>query len=78
MKIKDGIFVGNSGQIVTTVDIGAIVKRGPDWKWDNQDGHGYGKIASESLPGWVMVYWDCGKSNAYRIGDEGAYDLCYV
>ena len=28
--------------------IGVRVRRGPDWKWDNQDSHGVGTISGHS------------------------------
>merc|ERR1719281_1558306 len=61
--------------------IGAKVKRGPDWKWEKQDGGkgGIGTIIppSESTnDGWCQVRWAHGKTNNYRCGS--ACDLAYV
>ena len=58
--------------------VGMKVVRGPDWKWDDQDG-GTGKMG-EIIRGldedlWVRVEWESGGSNSYRWGSEGAYDL---
>lgn len=54
--------------------------RGPDWKWDAQDGGGEGTLDSIE-PGdgptvWAKVKWDAGGSNSYRI--EVEHDLAFV
>lgn len=56
---------------------GARVERGPDWKWDNQDGGvgSVGVIVGEARAGWVSVRWPSGTVNGYRVGDGGRYDL---
>jgi len=56
---------------------GTRVKRGPDWKWDDQDQSGLGTVTrpSDVDDEWVVVRWDHGTSEAYRYGAEGAYDL---
>lgn len=74
--------------VVTTNDIGARVKRGKDWEWDDQDkGAVYGTIETtkecDLEEGWVWVNWydaegDVIYSNEYRIGDEDKYDLYYL
>jgi hypothetical protein len=57
---------------------GARVRRGKDWKWDDQDG-GRGKLGTVDEPtegtGWVGVKWDSGRHNSYRWGVDGCYDL---
>jgi hypothetical protein len=56
---------------------GDRVKRGPDWEWGNQDGgDGLGTVQSRDGAGWCDVEWDNGNSNSYRVGYNGAYDLC--
>jgi len=56
---------------------GDRVKRGPDWKWGSQDGgDGHGTVQSDDGAGWCEVRWDNGGSNNYRVGYNGAYDLC--
>ena len=56
---------------------GIRVRRGPDWKWQNQDGGGLGTTQPCSMAGWVCVWWDhepvC--HHMYRVGAEGKYDL---
>lgn len=80
MKIKEGIFTGNSDEIVTTVDIGAIVRRGPDWEFGNQGGGGCGTIISSlgDEKGWVNVKWDNGDCNCYSIVKRDGYHLIYA
>ncbi|XP_045194598.2 transcription intermediary factor 1-alpha-like [Mercenaria mercenaria] len=55
--------------------VGARVRRGPDWKWENQDGGGPGTVIGVRS-GWAVVTWDKGQSGRnYRIGKDGAFDL---
>merc|ERR1712157_297107 len=72
--------VHEGGRILKSVVVGARVVRGPDWKWNKQDGSPPGKGtvtgAEGLLPGWVYVKWDHdGKTHDYRIGAEGKFDL---
>ena len=69
--------------MVTTANfrLNARVKRGPSWKWGDQDG-GDGKLGTlfkvPDHEGWVAVRWDAtGDGNVYRI-DGGDYDLLYA
>lgn len=61
------------------IAVGMRVKRGPAWKWADQDGSGEGSVI-EGLDAdkWVRVKWDNGKSNQYRWGADGSYDLRIV
>ncbi|KAI8999693.1 kinase-like domain-containing protein [Hyaloraphidium curvatum] len=59
--------------------VGVRVRRGKDWKWGEQDG-GAGREGAvigvlEKEKGWVTVRWDVGKTNNYRWGAEGCWDL---
>ena len=60
---------------------GTKVVRGPDWKYDNQDGGGNstGKVIGfvDGCPGWVRVKWNGNdKEYRYRIGAEkGKFDI---
>lgn len=56
---------------------GARVVRGPDWRWDDQDGSPpcEGVVTGEIHNGWIDVKWDHGLRNSYRMGAEGKYDL---
>ena len=58
--------------------IGTRVRRGPDWKWKEQDKHGLGTvIATVPAPpaGWAHVHWNHGMERSYRWGAENAFDL---
>lgn len=55
--------------------IGARVVRGPDWKWNKQDGgEGHvGTVRNFESAEEVVVVWDNGTAANYRCA--GAYDL---
>ncbi len=62
--------------------VGAKVKRGPNWRWGDQDG-GQGRtgtvVALAETPAWARVKWDVGGiSNTYRIGADNEFDLSYA
>ncbi|GFR51846.1 hypothetical protein Agub_g14313 [Astrephomene gubernaculifera] len=66
--------------VPVTTDIakkGLIVTRGPDWKWDMQDGGAgkTGRLTEASSSGWWSVKWENGGEYNYRVGAEGRYDL---
>lgn len=67
----------NSSRVELHVDDRIV--RGPDWKWDNQDGGAgqQGTVTTMKSRGWVAVKWDhhpnCKKD--YRWGHEESYDL---
>ena len=64
--------------------VGLRVVRGPDWKWEDQDG-GEGNVgtvigassSTEYTTGKVTVVWDSGLTHTgqYRCGPEGQHDL---
>lgn len=66
------------------MEVGIRVVRGPDWKWDQQDG-GEGCVGTVTEigvgnfvrppQGTVVVLWDCGYRSNYRIGYNNCYDL---
>ncbi|CAB0015221.1 unnamed protein product [Nesidiocoris tenuis] len=68
------------------MDVGLRVVRGPDWKWDDQDG-GEGCVGTVVVVGrqgskpltpdkTAVVYWDVrGYETNYRIGYDSSYDL---
>ena len=62
------------------VCIGRRVRRGPNWRWGEQDGRGIGElVALDASPGWVRVRWLHDNSvNTYRIDLPGKYDLVYA
>ena len=55
---------------------GARVKRGPDWKWGDQDGgpNNYGILGATRGNGWTIVTWErrdgVRQEREYRIGGE--------
>ncbi|XP_053389245.1 E3 ubiquitin-protein ligase TRIM33-like [Mercenaria mercenaria] len=63
-KVKQSDFV-----------VGLRVRRGPDWKWENQDRGGLGTVIGFNRNGWARVTWDKGGTDSYRIGQEDAFDL---
>jgi hypothetical protein len=49
---------------------GTTIRRGPDWKWKDQ-GSQLGSVVGrrhDTAPGWVIVRWDNGETNHYRMG----------
>lgn len=59
--------------------VGTRVRRGPHWKWGDQDKHRPGTIVKTgSTPGWVDVEWDSGAKNSYRYGKDSAFDIKVV
>ncbi|XP_052279348.1 uncharacterized protein LOC127877469 [Dreissena polymorpha] len=61
--------------------IGSRVRRGPDWKWKNQDSNGVGTVVGHwDNETWVTVEWDAklpGGNRGYQYG-EGRFDLLIV
>lgn len=57
--------------------VGRRVKRGRDWKWQEQDGgsHKTGLCLSTEGKGWVNVKWESGRVNQYRWGADDSYDV---
>ena len=55
--------------------VGVRVIRGPDWKWDRQDGgEGHvGTVRNYENPEEVVVVWDNGTAANYRC--KGAFDI---
>jgi len=61
---------------LTEVRIGTLVRPGPDWEYGDQDLDGVGEIIGITPDGWAEVQWPnrC-RVFAYRIGQNGKYDL---
>lgn len=56
--------------------IGTRVRRGPGWKWGDQDSNGPGTVTGHSKnPGWISVMWDSGAGFQYRYGAEEMFDI---
>jgi E3 ubiquitin-protein ligase mind-bomb len=57
--------------------IGALVTRGVDWQWGDQDGGKKGKVVAfkawrvNSPLSGALIVWDNGKKNLYRCGHDG-------
>jgi hypothetical protein len=67
--------------IPSDIKVGDRVVRGPDWKWDNQDGGvgSKGRVVSVKKPGWVNVKWDKrSEKHDYRYGYQESFDLKVV
>ncbi|KAJ1520472.1 hypothetical protein ONE63_003598 [Megalurothrips usitatus] len=66
-----------SNGIESSVKVCSRVVRGPNWRWDNQDGGPgvEGRVLKVKNTGWVTVEWPSGYENDYRMGAEGAHDL---
>lgn len=58
------------------IKVGDKVVRGPDWKWENQDGGkgNRGVVVDIKRKGWVIVKWDKTRHD-YRFGAQDAFDL---
>ena len=68
-------------QVVDKMCVGARVRRGPDWKWGDQDGHGTGTIVPPGprvMNGWIAVQWDNGQRKNYRWTAENLFDVVIV
>ena len=73
--------------VCNTAPIDALVTRGRDWCYDDQDLEGlkcesgvrYGRIIANNGNGWIGVSWgEEGIEWTYRAGHNGAYDLYYA
>ncbi|XP_078314718.1 uncharacterized protein LOC111129303 [Crassostrea virginica] len=58
--------------------VGARVRRGPDWKYENQDQNGPGTIVAHTGFTSVCVVWDCENTNRYQCSPETAIELLVV
>ncbi|XP_061172146.1 uncharacterized protein LOC133181616 [Saccostrea echinata] len=59
------------------VAVGCLVKRGPDWNWEDQDGGeaAIGTCYRVMDNATVYVRWPSGKMGNYRFGYDGKYDI---
>ena len=66
---------GGRGGRLMMEGVGVRVVRGPDWKWDKQDGgEGHvGTVRNFESSEEVVVVWDNGTAANYRC--SGAFDL---
>ncbi|CAL1544045.1 unnamed protein product [Lymnaea stagnalis] len=76
----------NDKQLAMGIFKDALVTRGPDWGWQNQDGGAgqTGKVVNiikwdRNYIGEVKVRWKSGSEWSYRLGPDGKVDLkCVV
>ena len=74
-RVADAILA----DAIPIVRVGDRVRRGPDWKWGEQDGNGLGTAMPDNTPGWMKVRWDAGGIiYSYRVGKGGCYDLLTI
>ncbi|XP_070197062.1 uncharacterized protein [Littorina saxatilis] len=56
--------------------LGTRVLRGPEWRYNDQDGQGPGTVFSHrDKDGWTWVNWDNGSYNRYPFGPEMGYHI---
>ena len=64
--------------VVYSPQPGDTVIRGPDWKWENQDGNSTGHVVSEvDTDNWLKVRWSNTTTNSYRFGVKVGKKFCY-
>ncbi|KAL3837576.1 hypothetical protein ACJMK2_022924, partial [Sinanodonta woodiana] len=79
-KDKQDVMVVNEPRVLQEnerIATGCHVRRGPDWKWDNQDGTpgAEGVVIHVQDEDYVWVRWPNKTQNVYRFGLEGYLDL---
>lgn len=81
-RAQGGATAGLDSSITETKEmhpIGSRVRRGPDWRWDNQDDNLPGTVVAHKARGYLTVEWDNGNRGKYRYGAEnGAKDVRMV
>ncbi|XP_013388494.1 uncharacterized protein LOC106157408 [Lingula anatina] len=56
--------------------LGIRVRRGPDWKYGDQDNNGPGTVSGYEKGGWVRVQWDHSNEDfVYRYGHDGRREV---
>ncbi|XP_061173665.1 uncharacterized protein LOC133182836 [Saccostrea echinata] len=74
-----GGFDSSSIETKEMPPIGSRVRRGPDWRWENQDDNLPGTVVAHKSRGYLTVEWDNGNRGKYRYGAEsGAKDVRMV
>ncbi|XP_062617094.1 uncharacterized protein LOC134278812 isoform X2 [Saccostrea cucullata] len=81
-KAQGGATGGFDSSSIETKEmppIGSRVRRGPDWRWENQDDNLPGTVVAHKARGYLTVEWDNGNRGKYRYGaDSGAKDVRMV
>ncbi|XP_013388646.1 uncharacterized protein LOC106157515 [Lingula anatina] len=76
---KDDDSRESDPEVQVHLPIGTRVRRGPDWKWEDQDGGGPGTVVGYGKRKWVLVNWDANsQTRNYRFGEEDKYDIFQV
>lgn len=68
------------GRSIGIIAVGARVRRGPHWKWGDQDGNSFGVVKAVEkwdthLSKGIVVHWDSGSEGKYRWNVNGCFDL---
>ncbi len=75
---QDFDYTSREGNVIITKELaiaGTRVKRGRDWEWYDQDQNRNGTITTTADHDWVVVQWDNGVINTYRVGGDKKFDL---
>lgn len=76
VELEGQPFILSTNPDKKEIKVGDRVVRGPDWKWENQDGGVGSKGTVVSMKkGWVNVKWDRNVKHDYRWGAQDSYDL---
>ena len=71
-------------KVVDKMCVGARVRRGPDWIWQDQDEHGTGTVVPMPTSGgwdrkgWIIVKWDNRRRKPYRWTAQNSFDVVIV
>jgi hypothetical protein len=81
LKRFSGLYIGPNTYVSEYMfDATHRIRRGKDWKWDQQDKKSSdpksGRGTVVSVGDWVSVRWDHGATNSYRYSTKaGGYDI---
>lgn len=77
IEVENQPFVLRTDSSRKEIKVGDLVIRGPDWKWENQDGGtgSKGTVVEIRKNGWVNVKWSRNVKHDYRWGAQDSYDL---
>lgn len=77
VELEGQPFILSTNPSKKEIKIEDRVVRGPDWKWENQDGGvgSKGRVVGIKKNGWVNVKWDRNVKHDYRWGAQDSYDL---
>lgn len=80
VELPEQPFVLRTDDSRMLIKVGDVVVRGPDWRWENQDGGEgcKGRVVEVRKNGWVNVKWERNAKHDYRWGAQDCYDLRVV